>query len=57
MSTTTTTKNGVGRGLGQVQAKNVLAQTISNKIFGTKWNNPEILDRRRKGWYLFFCIF
>ena len=29
----------VARGLGQVKAKNVLAQTNPDKIFGTKWNN------------------
>ena len=33
-------KNGVGRGLGRVRAKNVLAQIILDKIFGRKWNNP-----------------
>ena len=27
-----------------------------NKIFGTKWNNPVKLDRRRKVWYVFSCF-
>ena len=26
------------------------AATITDKIFGTKWNNPVTLDRRRKLW-------
>ena len=42
----------VGRKLVQVRVKNVLAQTILDKIFGTKWNNPVKLDRRKKVWYL-----
>ena len=50
-------KIGVGRGLGQVRAKNVHAETIPDKIFGTKWNNTAKLDRRRKVWYLFLCVF
>ena len=29
---------------------------IPDKIFGTKWNNPVKLDRRRKVCYL-FCVF
>ena len=31
--------------------------TIPDKIFGTKSNNPVKLDRRRKVWYLFLCVF
>ena len=31
----------VGRGMGRVRTKKLLAQTISDKIFGTKWSNPE----------------
>ena len=50
-------KTGDGRGLGQVRAKNVLAQTITEKIIGTIWNNPVKLDRRRKIWYLFLRVF
>ena len=50
-------KNGVGKGLGQVRIKNLLAQTIPDKIFGTKWSNPVKLDRRRKVWYLFLRVF
>ena len=41
-------KIGVGKGLGRVRAKNVLVQTIPDKIFGTKWNNPVKLNGRRK---------
>ena len=50
-------KIGVGRGVGRVRAKNVLAQTIPDKIFRTKWNNPVKLDKRRKVWYLFLRVF
>ena len=38
----------VGRGLGQVRNKNLLSQTILDKIFGTEWSNPVKLDRNRK---------
>ena len=38
-------KIGVGRGLGRVRIKNLLAQTIQDKIFGTKWSSPVKLDR------------
>ena len=31
--------------------------TFPDKIFGTKWNNPVKLDRKRKVWYLFLRIF
>ena len=48
---------GVGRGLGRVKIKNLFAQTISDKIFGTKWSNPVKLDRKRKAWYLFLRVF
>ena len=48
---------GVGSGLGRVRTKNVLAQTIPDKISGTKWNNPVKLDMRRKFWYLFLRVF
>ena len=41
-------KVGVGMGLGQVRTKKLLAQTISDKIFGTKWSNPVKLDRKKK---------
>ena len=47
----------MGRGLGQVRAKNVLAQAILEKVFGTKWDNPVKLGRRRKVWYLFLRVF
>ena len=50
-------KIGVGRGLGQVRIKNLLAQTIPDKIFGTKWSNPVKLNRKRKVWYLFLRVF
>ena len=50
-------KIGVERGLGRATIKNVLAQTILDKIFGTKWSNPVKLDRERKVWYLFLCVF
>ena len=47
----------IGGGLGQVRAKNMLAQIIPDKIFGIKWNNPVKLDRKRKFWYLFLRVF
>ena len=50
-------KNGVGRGLSRVSIKNLLAQTIPEKMFGTKWSNPVQLDKNRKVWYLFLRIF
>ena len=50
-------KIGVGRGLGQERIKILLAQTIPDKIFGTKWSNPAKLDRKRKVLYLFLRAF
>ena len=50
-------KIGVGRGLGRVRINILLAQTIADKIFGTKWTNPVKLDRKRKVWYLFLHVF
>ena len=50
-------KNGVAKGLGRVRAKNLLAQTIPDKIFGTKWSNPVKLDKKKKVWYLFLRVF
>ena len=43
---------GVGKGLGRVRIKNFLAQTIPNKIFGTKRSNPVKLDKKliSKNW-------
>ena len=41
-------ETGVGRALGEVSAKNLLAQTIPDKVFGRKWNNPVKPDRRRE---------
>ena len=34
-----------------------LLPTISDKIFGSKWNNPVKLERRRKVWYLYLRVF
>ena len=31
--------------------------TIPDKIFGTKWSDPVKLDRKRKFWYVFLCVF
>ena len=39
-------KIGVGRGLGRIRTKNLFAQTILDKAFGTKWSNPVKLDRK-----------
>ena len=50
-------KNVVGRGLGRVSIKSLLAQPITEKIFGTKWSNPVKLNRKRKVWYLFLRVF
>ena len=50
-------KIGFGRRLAWVRAKNMLAQTILDKIFGTKLNNSVKPDRRRKAWRLFLRVF
>ena len=50
-------KVGVGRGLEEVMTKSLLAHTILDKIFGTKWSNPVKLDMKRKVWYLFWRVF
>ena len=49
-------KNGVGRGMSQIRTTNLLAQTIPDKIFRTKWRYTVKLDRKGKVWYL-FCVF
>ena len=41
-------KNWSWKGLGPVRIKHLLAQTIPDKIFGTKRSNPVKLDRKRK---------
>ena len=46
-------KIGVERELGRVTTRNLFAQTISGKIFGTKWSNPVKLDRKTNVWYVF----
>ena len=50
-------KIGIGKGLGCVKAKNVLVQTIPDKIFGTKWNNPVKPNGRRKRLVSAFVFF
>ena len=50
-------KFGVGWRLGRVRIKNLLAQAIQDKTFGTKWSNLVKLDRKRKVWYLFLGVF
>ena len=50
-------KIGDGRRLGQVRIKNLLAQTILEEIFGTKWSNLVKLDRKRKLEYLLLSVF
>ena len=50
-------KIGVGKRMDQVRAKHLFAQTILDKIFGTKWSNLVKLDKRRKVWYLFLRVF
>ena len=47
----------VERKLGRVRTKHLLAETIPDKIFGTKWSNPVKPDRKRKGWYVFLRVF
>ena len=37
--------------------ENIGGPTIPDKIFGSKWNNPVKLDKRRKVWYLFLRVF
>ena len=50
-------KIGVGTRLGGERIKNLLSQTIPDKIFGTKWSNPVKLDTKKKVWYLFLRVF
>ena len=50
-------KAGVRRGLGRVIMKNLLAETILDKIFGTKWSDLVKLDRKRKVCCLFLRVF
>ena len=50
-------KIGDGRQLGQVRIKNLLAQTILDEIFGTKWSNLVKLNRKRKLEYLLLSVF
>ena len=40
-------KIGVGKGLGWVRIKDLLAQTIPDKIFRKKWSNTVKLDRKK----------
>ena len=47
----------IARGVGQVRNKNLLAQTILDKVFGTKLSNPVKLDKKRKVWYVFLRVF
>ena len=44
-------KIGLGRGLGQVRTKDLRAQIILDKIFGTKWNKT---GQEKKS---FLCVF
>ena len=50
-------KIGVGRELDRIRTKNLLAQTISYKIFQIKWSNPVKLEIKRKVWYVFLRVF
>ena len=50
-------KIGDERRLGQVRIKNLLAQTILDEIFGTKWSNLVKLNRKRKLEYLLLSVF
>ena len=45
------------KGAGPSKDQNLFAQTIPDKICGTKWSNPVKLDRKRKFWDLFLHIF
>ena len=48
-------KIGAERGLGRVKIKYLFAQTIPDKMFGTKWSNPVKLDRKKK-FGNYFCV-
>ena len=41
---------------GQVKIKNLLAQTILDKIFRTNWSNPVKLDRKKRFTYVSACF-
>ena len=47
-------KIGVGRVLGRIRNKSFIAQTIPEKVFGTKWSNPVKLDGKGKVWSMVF---
>ena len=47
----------VWRILSRVRTKNLLAETVLDKIFGTKYRIPVILDWKRKVWYPFLHDF
>ena len=49
-------KIGIGRGLGRVRIKYLLAETIPDKIFRTKWSNPVKLEWKKK-FGICFCVF
>ena len=48
---------GVGRGLEQFRTKNLFAQTIPDKIFGTKWSTPVKLNKKKKKFDICFRVF
>ena len=48
---------GVGRGLEQFRIKNLFAQTIPDKIFGTKWSTPVKLNKKKKSLIFVFACF
>ena len=50
-------KNWSWKGTGPSKDQKLLAQTIPDKIFGTKWSNLVEVDRKRKIWYLFLRVF
>ena len=49
-------KSGGGKVLAPVSTKYLLAQTIPDKIFGTKWRNPVKLDRKTNSG-ICYCVF
>ena len=48
---------GIEMGLGRDRTKNLVAQRILDKIFGTKYNNPIKLDKKKKSLVSGFTCF
>ena len=48
---------GVEIGMGRFRTQNALAQTIPDRVFGTRLTGPVQLDGKRDVWDLFLRVF